>query len=158
MFAGKTGASRAASTLLALSIPLLVCVHALLPLTLAGNQAQENPPPPYAIGLLDEHSADQNPKVLQKLATYTGGEAYFPNSFVEVMNVCRETAADIRHQYTLGYTPTDTTRPGYHKIHVSVSAPGHGKLYVRTRAGYFFQPKTPMQTQSSASGKNPCLA
>src|ERR1700722_13048980 len=89
MFAGKTGASRAASTLLALSIPLLVCVHALLPLTLAGNQAQENPSPPYAIGLLDEHNADQNPKVLQKLATYTGGDAYFPNSFVEGMNVCR---------------------------------------------------------------------
>jgi Ca-activated chloride channel family protein len=70
----------------------------------------------YTVGLLDEHNADQNPKVLQKLATYTGGKAYFPNSFVEVMNVCREVAADIRHQYTLGYTPTDTTRPGYHKI------------------------------------------
>jgi VWFA-related protein len=109
----------------------------------------------YTIGLLDEHNADQNPKVLQKLAAYTGGEAYFPNSFVEVINVCREIAADIRHQYTLGYTPTDTTRLGYRKIHVGVTAPGHGKLFVRTRAGYFFQPKTPIQTQSSAAWQNP---
>jgi Ca-activated chloride channel family protein len=109
----------------------------------------------YTIGLLDEHNADQNPKVLQKLAAYTGGEAYFPNSFVEVINVCREIAADIRHQYTLGYTPTDTTRPGYRKIHVGVTAPSHGKLFVRTRAGYFFQPKTPTQTQSSAAWQNP---
>ena len=109
----------------------------------------------YTIGLLDEHNADQNPKVLQKLAAYTGGEAYFPNSFVEVINVCREIAADIRHQYTLGYTPTDTTRPGYRKIHVGVTAPGHGKLFVRTRAGYFFQSKTPIQTQSSAAWQNP---
>jgi VWFA-related protein len=104
----------------------------------------------YTIGLLDEHNADQNPKVLQKLAAITGGEAYFPNSFVEVINVCREIATDIRHQYTIGYSPPDMTRPGYRKIHVSVSAPGRGKLFVRTRAGYFLFPETPTPTQSSA--------
>jgi VWFA-related protein len=108
----------------------------------------------YAIGLLDEHNADQNPKVLEKLAATTGGEAYIPNSFVEVVNVCREIATDIRHQYTVGYTPPDSARPGYRKIHVSASAPGHGKLVVRTRAGYFLPPKTPVP-ESSAGGQNP---
>lgn len=109
----------------------------------------------YAIGLLDEHNADQNPKVLQKLAATTGGEAYFPNSFVEVLNVCRVIATDIRHQYTVGYSPAESARPGYRKIHVSATAPGHGKLFVRTRAGYFLPAKTLPSTQSSATGQNP---
>jgi Ca-activated chloride channel homolog len=110
----------------------------------------------YAIGLLDEHNADQNPKILEKLAAMTGGEAYIPNSFVEVINVCRVIATDIRHQYTVGYNPPDSARPGYRKIHISASAPGHEKLVARTRAGYFLPPKTPAPTQSSgAGGQNP---
>jgi VWFA-related protein len=109
----------------------------------------------YSIGLLDEHNADQNPKVLQKFAAATGGQAYFPNSFFEVIKVCREIAMDIRHQYTLGYSPPDSARPGYRKIYVSARASGHGKLFVRTRAGYFLLPKTSAATQSSAVRGNP---
>jgi VWFA-related protein len=112
----------------------------------------------YAIGLLDEHNADQNPRVLQKLAAITAGVAYFPNSFVEVMKVCRDIAADIRHQYTVGYSPPDSGRPGYRKVHVSVTAPGHGKLFVRTRAGYFLPPKTQASIQPSAAEQNPSFA
>jgi Ca-activated chloride channel family protein len=64
----------------------------------------------YAIGLFDEQSTDQNPKVLQKLAKDTGGYAYFPGSYSEVVNTCKQIAADIRHQYTIGYMPADTER------------------------------------------------
>ena len=109
----------------------------------------------YTIGLLDEHNADQNPKVLQKLASTTGGEAYFPNSFVEVIDVCRQIATEIRHQYTIGYTPPDHDRPGYRKTHVSATAPGRGKLFVRTRTEYYVPPKHQAPTQSSAARQNP---
>ena len=91
----------------------------------------------YTLGLFDEHSFDQNPKVLTKIAKETGGEAYFPKSAAETVSVCRQIAGDIRRQYTLGYSPTDT-RPGYRRIHVSVTAPDRGKLFARTRAGYYF--------------------
>lgn len=91
----------------------------------------------YCIGLLDELSADQNPAVLRKLSASTGGESYFPASAAELVADCRLIADDIRHQYTLGYTPTDERQTGYRKIRVRVNAPGHGKLSVRTRAGYF---------------------
>lgn len=91
----------------------------------------------YTLGLFDEHSFDQNPKVLTKIAKETGGEAYFPKSAAETVSVCRQIAGDIRRQYTLGYSPTDT-RPGYRRIHVSVTAPNRGKLFARTRAGYYF--------------------
>jgi VWFA-related protein len=92
----------------------------------------------YSIGLFDQNSADQNPKVLKKFSDATGGYAYFPTSHSEVINVCRQIAIDIRHQYTLGYSPGDPDRSGYRKIRVTVTAPSRGKLLVRTRAGYYF--------------------
>jgi VWFA-related protein len=100
----------------------------------------------YAIGLFDEYSSDQNPMVLKKLAEETGGQAYFPNSFADMLAACQKIAADIRHQYTLGYSPPDTTRAGYRKIRVKVTAPGRGELLVRTRAGYLSSPRTPTQS------------
>ena len=100
----------------------------------------------YAIGLFDQNSTDQNPKVLKKLAEETGGQAYFPTSLAQIVSVCREIAAEIRHQYTLGYSPADSGPSGYRKIRVSVTAPGRGKLSVRTRTGYFSLPQRPSQT------------
>jgi Ca-activated chloride channel family protein len=92
----------------------------------------------YTIGLFDDDSADQNPRVLRKLANETGGESYFPNSASEVVSICQNIAADIRHQYDLAYTPLENERGGYHKIHVTVTAPERRKLFVRSRIGYFF--------------------
>jgi Ca-activated chloride channel homolog len=106
----------------------------------------------YTVGLFDEHSFDQNPKVLKKFAQETGGEAYFPHSEAETVNVCRQIAGAIRHQYTLGYSPTDTSRPGYRKIDVRVTASGRGKLFVRTRAGYYFSGSSP---RALAAGSAP---
>ncbi len=102
----------------------------------------------YSIGLLDELSADQNPGVLKKLAAATGGESYFPTSEAELIADCLLIARDIRHQYTLGYDPTDDNDSGYRKIRVRVSANRRGKLIVRSRAGYFLPPATLAQTGS----------
>jgi Ca-activated chloride channel homolog len=102
----------------------------------------------YAVGLFDKNSIDQNPKVLKKLSSDTGGQAYFPNSPAEVVSDCQQIAADIRHQYTLGYSPPDPENGGYRKVQVSATAPGHGKLVVRTRAGYFLPSK--ITTRSDA--------
>ncbi len=104
--------------------------------------AQESNITIYAIGLFDENSADQNPQALKKLADETGGRVYLPNSFAQLLDSAREIAADIRHQYTLGYSPPDPNRSGYRKVRVTVSAPRQGKLYVRTRAGYFLPSRT----------------
>jgi Ca-activated chloride channel family protein len=102
----------------------------------------------YAVCLLDEHSADQNPSVLKKLTKETGGKAYFPSSPSEVVNVCKAIAADIRHQYTLGYeppgdAPNGIRSRGFRKLSISVSAPGRAKLSVRSRSGYFLASKSP---------------
>jgi Ca-activated chloride channel homolog len=102
----------------------------------------------YAVGLFDENAADQNPKVLKKFATDTGGQVYFPKSAAEVVSVCQEIAADIRHQYTLGYSPPNPESSGYRPVRVKAIAPGRGKLSVRTRAGYFLPSKTTAQSNA----------
>jgi VWFA-related protein len=91
----------------------------------------------YAIGIFDEQDGDQKPDVLKRFAKETGGEAFFPGSSNELALICEGIARDIRNQYTLAYAPTITKQDGgYRVIDVKVSSPGHGRLSVRTRAGY----------------------
>jgi Ca-activated chloride channel homolog len=92
----------------------------------------------YTIGIFDEQDGDRNPGVLKRLAKDTGGEAFLPESSKEVISICERIAHDIRNQYTLGYAPTNRKRDGsYRVIQVKAIAPGHGRLSVRTRTGYF---------------------
>lgn len=92
----------------------------------------------YAIGIFDEFEADQNPGVLRKIARATGGEAFLPSSSAEVTPICERIAADIRQQYTLGYAPSNQRFDGsYRTIKVTAAGLHGGKLFVRTRAGYF---------------------
>ncbi len=91
----------------------------------------------YTVGIFDEDDTDRNPGVLKKLAAATGGIAFFPKELNEVTGICTRIAKDIRNQYTIGYAPSEPAKPGeYRTIRVTASAPNHGKLSVRTRAGY----------------------
>ncbi len=90
----------------------------------------------YTIGLSDENDPDWNPKVLQRLAKETGGEAFFPSQVSETVDICRRIAADVREQYTLGYVPPNAEEGVYHKVRVTAKSAEHGKLVVRTRTGY----------------------
>jgi Ca-activated chloride channel homolog len=92
----------------------------------------------YTIGIFDEQDGDRNPGVLKRLAKDTGGEVFLPESLKEVGPICERIARDIRNQYTLAYIPTNRKRDGtYRVIQVKASAPGRGRLSVRTRTGYF---------------------
>jgi Ca-activated chloride channel homolog len=102
----------------------------------------------YTIGIFDEQDADRNPGVLKRLARDTGGEAFLPESLKDVAPICEKIAHDIRNQYTIAYAPTNRKRDGTHRvIEVIASAPGRGRLSVRTRTGYF----APSALPSSAS-------
>ena len=96
----------------------------------------------YAIGLFDPADADQRPDVLKGLSRKTGGEAYFPSTPAGVVRACEKMANDIRHRYTLGYTPTTDRQGGYRKIRVEVMSSDGERLFVRTRTRYFV-PRTP---------------
>jgi Ca-activated chloride channel family protein len=92
----------------------------------------------YTIGIFDDQDGDRNPAVLKRLAKQTGGESFLPESLADVTPICERIARDIRNQYTIAYVPTNRKRDGtYRVIQVKASAPGHGRLSVRTRTGYF---------------------
>lgn len=98
----------------------------------------------YTIGLLYDTDKREYQKAhddLETLSAETGGLAYFPKSLNNVDEIASEVARDIRNQYVVGY---HSTRPaslgGWRTVHVEAAAPGHGRLTVRTRKGYYAKP------------------
>ncbi|MFZ0734021.1 MAG: VWA domain-containing protein [Candidatus Sulfotelmatobacter sp.] len=96
-----------------------------------------NGPTVYAIGLSDRGMTRSAREALQRLATDTGGVAYFPRTLEEVNDITRTVAHDIRSQYTLAYNPGSTVGKGYQRITVEARGPAHKRLTVRTRPGYY---------------------
>jgi VWFA-related protein len=96
----------------------------------------------YAVGLLSEEErreAKRAQRALEALAEATGGEAFFPKDVSEVDRIAHQVARNIRNQYTIQYTPSNTAMDGsYRQIKVSVNAPGHPTA--RTRSGYYATP------------------
>ena len=91
----------------------------------------------YAIGLVGEAGQEENPKILERLCKDTGGLAFFPGAVEMVTEISVRIAQDLRQQYTVGYAPERKTRASaFRKVQVKVSAPGRGKMQVRTRPGY----------------------
>jgi Ca-activated chloride channel homolog len=99
---------------------------------------QEDGPTVYTIGLLGEERQKRARRALQVLADRTGGVSFFPKDLNEVDSITKEVAHDIRNQYTIGYKPVQQkSEGGYRTVRVEAKAPGHGKLFVRTRTGYY---------------------
>jgi len=92
----------------------------------------------YPLGVFEQDDPDRNPGVLRRLARATGGEAFFPRSVDHVVPICEQIARDIRNQYTIAYVPTNRKQDGtYRVVRLQAGAAGHGRLVVRTRAGYY---------------------
>jgi Ca-activated chloride channel family protein len=90
----------------------------------------------YTIGLFDENDLDRNPKLLHQLSGISGGETYLPKDVSEVTSICRQIAADIRARYTVGYVPAQVEGQALHKVKLTASQSGGGKLKVHTRTSY----------------------
>jgi len=100
------------------------------------KMAEESSAVIYTIGIFSEDDPDRNPKVLGRLAHETGGEAFFPSEPKETVEICERIARDVREQYTVGYSSMKGKPGAYHTIRVTAKSKEHGKLSVRTRAGY----------------------
>jgi Ca-activated chloride channel homolog len=102
----------------------------------------------YAVGLLGTSAGEEeeNSGLLRQLCRDTGGIAYFPRTSDEIKAMATEVARDLREQYTLGFVPTERAdRRAFRAIDVKVTVAGHGRLRVRTRAGYFASADTGRQ-------------
>jgi|ERR1043166_179480 VWFA-related protein len=72
---------------------------------------------------------------LEQLTAATGGRLYKPASFNDLERVYAEVADELRHQYTLYYSPLNTRRDGqFRRIRVETS---NRTFQVSTRIGYF---------------------
>jgi Ca-activated chloride channel family protein len=81
------------------------------------------------------NSFGQGDKILKYLANETGGKVFFPFEASDLASDFREIAKELRSQYSLAYTPTNSKRDGaFRTIDVETTEKG---LRVRAKAGYF---------------------
>lgn len=104
----------------------------------------------YSVGIMDRGDSsstlgNQGEAFLEELSSVTGGKAFFPQTDVEMDDMFERIALELRHQYSLGYTPKDFQPNGkWRKVKVKVKPPrGLPRLTVRTRDGYYATPSAP---------------
>ena len=72
---------------------------------------------------------------LHKMSNETGGHVFTVDRKHTLQDVFKELQEELRNQYTLGYTPSNTARDGsYRKIEIKVKQPD---LVVQARKGYY---------------------
>jgi VWFA-related protein len=107
----------------------------------------------YTIGLLSEEETGEASKAkhaLNTLAKASGGFAYYPKTLDEVKTTTPQIAREIRHQYTLAYTPSNLTLDGkFRSIRVDVK--GYPKP--RAKSGYYAKDASPTPPVSSFNKK-----
>jgi VWFA-related protein len=100
----------------------------------------------YAIGIFEPiagrgRTAEElgGPGLLTELAESTGGRHFPVENPNELPDIAAKIGIELRNQYVLGYTPTNTTRDGkYRKVQVKLKQPrGLPPLRAFYRLGYY---------------------
>jgi Ca-activated chloride channel family protein len=106
----------------------------------------------YAEGIVDAHDLAsplgmQGQQFLDELTSVTGGRAFYPSSDVEMEEIFERIALELRHQYSIGYTPKDFQLNGkWRKVRTKIKPPrGLPRLTVRGREGYYATPSSDLQ-------------
>lgn len=73
---------------------------------------------------------------LTSIANYSGGEAYFPRFQGALPDIYQQIAGQLRHQYSVGFIPTDSTKNGkYHKLKVELVDAQGNPLIITNKKG-----------------------
>jgi VWFA-related protein len=88
----------------------------------------------YSIGIGGPMGVDSG--TLKKIASETGGRAFFPKNEADLDAAYQQIDEDLRSQYILAYTPANPARDGSFRT-IQVKVRNHGDLTVRHRKGYF---------------------
>jgi len=87
-------------------------------------------------GLIRKSPRDKAVALINRLATDTGGRAFFPQSISELPQIANEIVRDLRTQYVISYDPTNKAHDGtYRSIKVTVAQPGGERRIALTRNG-----------------------
>lgn len=100
----------------------------------------------YAIGIFDDDATrkrtteeeQRGPDLLESLAAATGGRHYRVDDLDQLPAVAARVSTDLRNQYLLGYSPTNTERDGkYRRVKVNLMGSAEAELRTYYRRGYF---------------------
>jgi len=96
----------------------------------------------YAIGIEEERDGTlgfDGQSILDDIASVSGGKAFFPHNSTEMNDIFESIALELRHQYAIGYRPSNFDVNGkWHHLKVKVNPPrGLPHLFVRSRDGYY---------------------
>src|SRR5258707_1621874 len=119
----------------------------------------------YVIGFVTELDADKgfirkSPRekavnLLNRIASETGGRAFYPQTLSELPQVANEIVRDLRTQYVVSYDPTNKAHDGtYRAIKVVVAdAPGQKRIAL-TRSGRNANPGTVAKQTATPANNN----
>jgi Ca-activated chloride channel homolog len=100
----------------------------------------------YAVSILGKDDSSittlQGQAFLEELAIFSGGAAYFPQTFPWLDAALENIVAAVKNQYVIGYVPKDARKDkDWHDVKIKVAAYGADNkklsLTVRAREGYF---------------------
>ncbi|MBK7706804.1 MAG: hypothetical protein IPJ30_13800 [Acidobacteria bacterium] len=113
----------------------------------------------YAIGFVNDLSKEggfisKSPQAkakafMERLASETGGKVYFPNSLTELNGIAADIASELRTQYLISYSPTNTDKDGTFRTIRSASPTG------RTRKSVSLK-RDPAAKRSPTAMLRPC--
>ncbi len=88
-------------------------------------------------GLIRKSPREKAVNLIKKLASETGGRAFFPDSLADLPQIANEIIRDLRTQYVISYNPTNKTPDGtFRAIKVTVDQPSDSdKRIALTRTG-----------------------
>ena len=121
----------------------------------------------YVIGFVDELSKDggfigKSPQgkakaFLERLATESGGKAYFPSNASQLPGLAKEISNELRTQYSIGYIPSNDKRDGtYRTIRVAIpDGPNGQKRIAITRSGRTAEGSSQRPASSPAPSTKP---
>ena len=106
----------------------------------SGNELREmlkeSDVPVYSIGISQLYAGMGT---LQSLSAWSGGMAFAPEDEPQTRDIYTRIALMLRHQYAIGFYPTDAASSSidWHKVRISISAPkGLGRLALNYKKGY----------------------
>jgi len=107
-------------------------------------------------GSLIRKSAQSKAKsYLERMATETGGKAYFPASVDELAGIAKDIGSELRTQFSIGYVPTNDRKDGtFRSIKVQIAdGPNKEKRIPITRAGRTAESEAPSKPATATITK-----
>ena len=98
--------------------------------------AEDEGIPIYVISTSDVSRDAISSAVFRRLATRTGGKAYFAKTWQKQVEAFENIREDLGNSYTITYYPKPNPNEGFRKIGVEIPADTAKKMRVKGRPGY----------------------